>query len=86
MTQGRGTLRAAICAAAALLAVMNARSVTARVEGPSACNLTTTDRIVAVGDIHGAYEPFVKILQTAGIIDARLRWIGGSFASSSTAY
>jgi hypothetical protein len=77
MTHRRGTLGAATCAAAALLALMNGRSVTARVEGASACNLTTTDRIVAVGDIHGAYEPFVKILQSAGVIDARQRWIAG---------
>jgi hypothetical protein len=77
MTRRRGTLSAATCVIAAILALMNARSVTARVEGPSACNLTTTDRIVAVGDIHGAYEPFVKILQTAGMIDARQRWIAG---------
>ena len=73
----RRALSAATCVAVALLALMNAQPVAARIEGSSACELTTTDRIVAVGDIHGAYAPFVKILQTAGVIDARLRWIGG---------
>jgi hypothetical protein len=35
-------------------------------------------RVVAVADVHGAYEPFVALLQRARLIDARLRWIGGS--------
>jgi len=35
-------------------------------------------RIVAIGDIHGALEPFVGILRAAGLIDAQRQWIGGS--------
>jgi hypothetical protein len=35
-------------------------------------------RIVAVGDVHGAYEQLVAILQRAQLIDADARWIGGS--------
>jgi hypothetical protein len=35
-------------------------------------------RIVAIGDVHGAAEPFVAILQRAGLIDAERRWIGGT--------
>jgi hypothetical protein len=35
-------------------------------------------RIVAVGDVHGAYEEFVTILQRSGLIDANRQWIGGS--------
>lgn len=34
-------------------------------------------RIVAVGDIHGSYDNFVRVLQNARLIDAKLRWIGG---------
>lgn len=34
-------------------------------------------RIVAVGDIHGAYDSLVSILQQAGLVDKKLRWIGG---------
>ena len=77
MTHGRGTLTAATFVVAELLALVHTRPVTARVEGSSPCNLTTTDRVVAVGDIHGAYEPFVRILQAAGLIDHRQRWSGG---------
>lgn len=43
---------------------------------PFPCDVQTTDRIVAVGDVHGAFEQFVAILRTAGIIDARNRWSG----------
>lgn len=35
-------------------------------------------RIVAVGDIHGALEPFRAILQAAGLTDDSDGWIGGS--------
>lgn len=42
-----------------------------------ACDLRTTERVVAVGDVHGAYDRFVAILRAAGVIDARLRWSGG---------
>ena len=35
-------------------------------------------RLVAVADVHGAYPQFVALLQRARLIDARLRWIGGS--------
>jgi hypothetical protein len=61
-------------ALAAILIAPVAPSVTAA--GPS-CEFTGVDRIVAVGDVHGAYDRMVGILQTAGLIDARLRWTGG---------
>ncbi len=34
-------------------------------------------KIIAVGDIHGAYGNFVKILKKAGLVDDRLHWSGG---------
>ncbi len=34
-------------------------------------------RIVAIGDIHGAYHNFVAVLENAGLVDEELRWIGG---------
>lgn len=36
-----------------------------------------SQRIVAVGDIHGAADAFAAILQSAGLIDAQRHWIGG---------
>ena len=35
-------------------------------------------RIVAIGDIHGAYDGFVGILQSAGLIDGKRQWSGGN--------
>ena len=79
--------RATSFAAALVVAAMGAMALFGRAslsaapraaaEG-SSCGLSTTDRIVAVGDVHGAYERFVKILQAAQIIDGRQRWSGGA--------
>jgi Calcineurin-like phosphoesterase len=33
-------------------------------------------RIVAIGDVHGAYPEFVSILQRTGLIDSSLNWSG----------
>ena len=35
-------------------------------------------RIVAIGDVHGAGDAFVSILQRAGLIDAGQKWTGGT--------
>jgi len=43
----------------------------------AACDIRTPERIVAVGDVHGAYDRFVGILRAAGVIDGRQRWTGG---------
>lgn len=34
-------------------------------------------RVVAIGDVHGAIDEFVAILQSAGLIDQARRWSGG---------
>jgi hypothetical protein len=36
------------------------------------------ERIIAVGDVHGALSQFVNILQRTGVIDARNQWVGSS--------
>lgn len=38
---------------------------------------TNVDRVIAVGDVHGDYEQFVKVLQSAGLINGNGDWIGG---------
>ena len=40
------------------------------------CALEGVPRIVAVGDVHGDYGAFTRILRAAGVIDARDRWAG----------
>ena len=44
---------------------------------PSACHITTAERTVAVGDVHGGYDQLVAILRAANIIDAQDRWSAG---------
>jgi len=41
------------------------------------CEWSGVTRIVAVGDLHGAYEYFVEILQGTNLVDENLSWIGG---------
>jgi hypothetical protein len=36
------------------------------------------DRVVAISDIHGAYDAMVETLQNVGILDAGKAWAGGS--------
>jgi hypothetical protein len=43
----------------------------------ASCDVDGIERIVAVGDVHGAYDGFVQILQAAGVVDAAARWSGG---------
>lgn len=38
---------------------------------------TGVKRIVAVGDVHGAYDNLVAVLKNAGLVDDHLDWIGG---------
>jgi len=44
---------------------------------PAAANQAPS-RVVAIGDVHGAYEEFTEILQTVGLIDGRRVWTGGT--------
>jgi hypothetical protein len=62
----------AILAAGAILAARPAAAAP-----PTSCGITGVPRIVAVGDVHGAYERFVDILRQAAIVDADGRWSGG---------
>ncbi len=41
------------------------------------CAVEGVRRVVAVGDVHGDYDAFTRILRAAGVIDSRERWVGG---------
>lgn len=43
----------------------------------SSCEFDAVERVVAVGDVHGAYDRYLEILRVAGIVDAGGRWAGG---------
>ena len=59
------------------LAICGGTSQASAQSTASVCDITTTERVVAVGDVHGAYPNFIAILRAAGIIDNRDRWVGG---------
>jgi hypothetical protein len=42
------------------------------------CEFDGASRIVAIGDAHGAYDPFLEILRAAGLVDSKKKWIGGT--------
>src|SRR5262245_8986081 len=65
----------AACIASALLVIV------VGVVGPTAQSQTPAPapaRVVAIADVHGAYPQFVALLQKIGLIDTKLKWIGGS--------
>jgi len=41
------------------------------------CEWSGVKRIVAVGDLHGAYDHFVVILKGTKLVDENLSWVGG---------
>lgn len=72
--------RTAAAIAVAFAALLSARAEPTRAQGTAAerpCDITTTERVVAIGDVHGAYDRFVAMLRGAGLIDGRQRWTGG---------
>jgi hypothetical protein len=34
-------------------------------------------RVVAIGDLHGDYDQYTRVMQSAGLLDGRGRWAGG---------
>jgi len=85
-TAGR---RAIWVCAVGLVAVACARGLAADpVQAPQAgapvspaaspCDLTAPGRIVAIGDVHGAFDRFTAILRESGVIDRGGRWVGGN--------
>jgi Calcineurin-like phosphoesterase len=41
-------------------------------------DISTQNRVVAFGDVHGAYTDWTSMLQEVGVIDQQLNWSGGS--------
>ncbi len=71
------TVRAIALAIVAACAIWAATGAPAAGAAREPCVLDGIERVVAVGDVHGAYDRLVEILQTTGLLDARLHWAGG---------
>jgi hypothetical protein len=48
-----------------------------RADPPAILAQSPAQRLVAIGDIHGAEDNLVAILQASGLIDRQRKWIGG---------
>jgi hypothetical protein len=75
-------VHARIVRAAALAATLTV-AVAASLRPPaihaaSPCEWRDIAHVVAVGDVHGAYDRFVEILKTAAVIDAAGHWSAGA--------
>jgi hypothetical protein len=71
-----GLFVAVVAAAAAPLGAPAAAAVSPEA-GFDPCDVNGVERVVAVADVHGAYDQFVAILRAAEIIDADGHWAGG---------
>ncbi len=68
--------RTATVAVALCITMLAAPALSASSASPVGAQDAAARRIVAVGDIHGAYEELVSVLRVSGIIDADLKWSG----------
>jgi len=66
--------RALITFALLLFSILPLQEVSASKES---FNLSTTSKILVVGDIHGDYREFETLIRSAGIIDDKLNWQAG---------
>lgn len=76
----RGWLAGALALAvtAVLLAAGQQKTAAAPQSEPNNCDLTAPGRIIAIGDVHGAFDRYTTILRETKLVDAKNRWIGGN--------
>lgn len=67
-----------------LLALLLCLSFAAALAQADEWHFSGVDRIVAVGDVHGAYDALVATLQASNVIDDSLAWSGGKTHFVST--
>jgi hypothetical protein len=60
-----------------LLTIVGAVAAVVPVSAEDVCDVQAP-RVVAIGDIHGAYDNFVEVLRMAGLVDDHAHWIGGT--------
>ena len=63
-------------AAATATALVSAASLASADDGGRQWRWSGVERVVAVGDVHGAYPELVAVLQECGLIDENRIWIG----------
>jgi hypothetical protein len=63
--------------AALVVLLVLAASMSKGVGAASSCEFDGVERVVAVGDVHGAYDRYLEILRIASLVDPAGRWAGG---------
>ena len=66
-----------------LLLLLAALAPVALLAKDESCEFTGVERVVAIGDVHGAYAEFQAVLRLAGLIDAKDKWSGGKTHSQT---
>lgn len=66
-----------LVASAVAVCVISTTPARVVVEAATPCEFTGVSRTVAIGDVHGAYEPLTEILRVAGLLDEKGHWSGG---------
>ncbi|MGA9575094.1 MAG: metallophosphoesterase [Lysobacterales bacterium] len=60
-----------------LLTLAMAGPANARAEKIDDYHWTGVERVVAIADLHGDYEQYIKVMRSAGLIDKNGKWSGG---------
>ena len=60
-----------------LLSLVVAGPVQAKAKKIDDYHWTGVDRVVAIGDLHGDYEQYLRVMASAGLIDGKGKWAGG---------
>lgn len=77
LARAQAPLRRALAAAGGLLLFACAVAAEAVRAQEAAWQFDGVERVVAISDIHGAYDAFVETLKAAALVDERLDWRGG---------
>jgi hypothetical protein len=72
----RSLLRLVIGSALASATVLRAGGQP-QAQAENVCDIRTTERVIAIADVHGAHTRFQTLLKSLGLIDQRDRWTGG---------
>ena len=60
-----------------LLALLVPGQADARAKKIDAYHWTGVERVVAIGDLHGDYAQYIKVMQSAGLLNKSGKWSGG---------
>ena len=59
------------------LALLVTGTVDAKAKKIDDYHWTGVERVIAIGDLHGDYEQYLKVMKSAGLIDKKEKWSGG---------